>query len=242
MHRVQRVPVTESQGRIHTSAATVAVLPEAEEIDIEDRSQRPRDRRLPLERSRAGSRSTRPTPRSGSPTCRPGSSSPARTRRASSRTRRRRCGSCGRGCSQVEKERQEAELADARRSQVASGGRSEKIRTYNFKENRVTDHRVGVTLHSLEPVLAGGAGSEIVDALAADERRRQLRFGGSPERRRGANCGPRPTERLVERRWRRPASRPGGLLEAVRASTRPSSAGRGRAAGDLHSPGTESRR
>jgi len=76
---------------------------------------------------------------------------------------------------QVERERQEAELASARRSQVKSGGRSDKIRTYNFKENRVTDHRVGVTLHALEQVLAGGEQlDEIVDALAADERRRQL--------------------------------------------------------------------
>jgi peptide chain release factor 1 len=79
---------------------------------------------------------------------------------------------------QVERERQEAELADARRNQVKSGGRSEKIRTYNFKENRVTDHRIKVTVQALDQVLAGGeALDEIVDALAADERRRQLGDG-----------------------------------------------------------------
>jgi peptide chain release factor 1 len=76
---------------------------------------------------------------------------------------------------QMERERQEAELASARRDQVKGGGRSEKIRTYNYKENRVTDHRVGVTLHALEQVLAGETQlDEIVDALASDERRRQL--------------------------------------------------------------------
>ena len=76
---------------------------------------------------------------------------------------------------QLERERQEAELASARRSQVKSGGRGEKIRTYNYKENRVTDHRVGVTLHALEQVLAGESQlDEIVDALAAAERQEQL--------------------------------------------------------------------
>ena len=74
---------------------------------------------------------------------------------------------------QIEQERQHAELSAARREQVKGGGRSEKIRTYNFKENRVTDHRIGLTLHALDRVL-GGELDEIVDALAADERARQL--------------------------------------------------------------------
>ncbi len=122
----------------------------------------------------AGSRSTPPTPRCGSPTRRPAWWSRARTRRASSRTRRRRCASCVHGCCRSSASARRPS-SSARRSQVKSGGRSDKIRTYNFKENRVTDHRVGVTLHALEQVLAGGEQlDEIVDALAADERRRQL--------------------------------------------------------------------
>jgi peptide chain release factor 1 len=78
----------------------------------------------------------------------------------------------------IEQERQAQELADTRRSQVGGGGRSEKIRTYNFKENRVTDHRIGLTLHHLDGVLAGDL-DEITDALLADERRRQLEDGES---------------------------------------------------------------
>jgi peptide chain release factor 1 len=76
---------------------------------------------------------------------------------------------------QIERERQEAELSSARRNQVKGGGRSEKIRTYNFKENRVTDHRVGVTVHALDQILAGGEQlDDIVDALVAAERAEQL--------------------------------------------------------------------
>jgi peptide chain release factor 1 len=79
---------------------------------------------------------------------------------------------------QIEQERVAQEQSDARRDQVRGGGRSEKIRTYNFKENRVTDHRIGLTVHNLDQVLAGGL-DEIVDALMADERRRQLEEGES---------------------------------------------------------------
>ena len=97
-HRVQRVPETESQGRIHTSTATVAVLPEAEDVDVADRPERPADRRLPLRAGRAASRSTRRTRPCASPTSRPASSSPCRTRSRSCRTARRRCACCARGC------------------------------------------------------------------------------------------------------------------------------------------------
>ena len=84
---------------------------------------------------------------------------------------------------EIERERQEAELSSARRGQVKSGGRSDKIRTYNFKENRVTDHRVGVTLHALEQVLAGGEQlDELIDALTQDERARQLQDAGDAGR------------------------------------------------------------
>ncbi|MFM8305060.1 MAG: peptide chain release factor 1 [Actinomycetota bacterium] len=174
VHRVQRVPVTESQGRIHTSAATVAVLPEAEEIDVEVD---PNDLEIDVYRSSGpGGQSVNTTdsavrithtPTGLVVTCQDEKSQLQNKEKALRILRSRLL--------QVERERQEAELASTRRNQVKSGGRSEKIRTYNFKENRVTDHRVGVTLHALEQVLAGGEPmDEIVDALAADERRRQL--------------------------------------------------------------------
>ena len=96
------------------------------------------------------------------------SSSPARTRRASCRTRTRRCASCAARLLQIEQERQHAELSSARREQVKGGGRSEKIRTYNYKENRVTDHRIGLTVHALDRVLGGELD---------DDRRRARRRG-----------------------------------------------------------------
>jgi peptide chain release factor 1 len=173
-HRVQRVPVTESQGRVHTSAATVAVLPEAEEVDV---AVDPNDLEIDVFRSSGpGGQSVNTTdsavrithlPTGLVVTCQDEKSQLQNKDKALRILRARLL--------QVERERQEAELASARRSQVRGGGRSEKIRTYNFKENRVTDHRVGVTLHALEQVLTGGEQlDEIVDALAADERRRQL--------------------------------------------------------------------
>ena len=172
-HRVQRVPETESQGRIHTSTATVAVLPEAEEVEVADRPERPADRRLPLLRARAGSRSTRPTRRCGSPTSRPGSSSRCRTRSPSCRTRSGRCGCCGRGCYERELAEQQAKIASERKAQVGSGERSEKVRTYNFPQGRVTDHRIKHTSHNLDGVL-GGELAEFTEALAAEEKRQRL--------------------------------------------------------------------
>ena len=149
-HRVQRVPVTESQGRVHTSAATVAVLPEAEEVDVDGRPQRPRHRHVPLHRSRRSVgehdrlRDPDHAPADRSRRHLPGREEPAPEQGQGDADPARR------GCSQVEQERQAAELADTRRSQVGGGGRSEKIRTYNYKENRVTDHRIGLTLHNLD--------------------------------------------------------------------------------------------
>jgi peptide chain release factor 1 len=178
-HRVQRVPATESQGRIHTSAATVAVLPEAEEVDVVID---PNDLEIDVYRSSGpGGQSVNTTdsavrithtPTGLVVTCQDEKSQLQNKEKALRILRSRLL--------QVERERQEAELASARRSQVKSGGRSEKIRTYNYKENRVTDHRIKMTVQALDQVLAGGeALDEIVDALAADERRRQLGDGGS---------------------------------------------------------------
>ena len=174
VHRVQRVPVTESQGRIHTSAATIAVLPEAEEVDVEID---PNDLEIGVYRSSGpGGQSVNTTDSAVRITHKPtglvvtcqDEKSQLQNKEKAMRVLRSRL-------LQVERERQEAELASARRSQVKSGGRSDKIRTYNYKENRVTDHRVGVTLHALEQVLGGEEQlDEIVDALAADERGRQL--------------------------------------------------------------------
>jgi peptide chain release factor 1 len=171
-HRVQRVPETESQGRVHTSAATVAVLPEAEEFDVEID---PNDLEIDVFRSSGpGGQSVNTTDSAVRITHKPSGlvvscqdeKSQLQNKDKALRILRSRL-------MQIEQERQHAELASARREQVKGGGRSEKIRTYNFKENRVTDHRIGLTLYSLDRVLAGDL-DDVVDALAADERQRQL--------------------------------------------------------------------
>jgi peptide chain release factor 1 len=171
-HRVQRVPATESQGRVHTSAATVTVLPEAEEIDVDVD---PNDLTIDVYRSSGpGGQSVNTTdsavrithnPSGLVVTCQDEKSQLQNKDKAMRILRSR--------LYEIERERQEQELSSARRSQVKSGGRSDKIRTYNYKENRVTDHRIGLTLHSLDQVLAGQL-DELTDALAADERSRQL--------------------------------------------------------------------
>jgi peptide chain release factor 1 len=166
------VPVTESQGRVHTSAATVAVLPEAEEFDLEID---PNDLEVDVYRSSGpGGQSVNTTDSAVRMTHKPtglvvtcqDEKSQLQNKEKALRILRSRLLS-------MEQERQAQELADTRRSQVGGGGRSEKIRTYNYKENRVTDHRIGLTLHHLDGVLAGDL-DEITDALLADERRRQL--------------------------------------------------------------------
>jgi peptide chain release factor 1 len=171
-HRVQRVPVTESQGRIHTSAATVAVLPEAEEVDVRID---PNDLEIDTYRSTGpGGQSVNTTdsairithlPTGLVVTCQDEKSQLQNKEKALRILRSRLL--------QIEEERRAAELADTRRSQVGGGGLSEKIRTYNFKENRVTDHRIKLTVHNLDGVLAGDL-DPIVAELRADERRRQL--------------------------------------------------------------------
>jgi peptide chain release factor 1 len=171
-HRVQRVPVTESQGRIHTSAATVAVLPEADEVDV---NIDPNDLDIDVFRATGpGGQSVNTTDSAVRITHKPtglvvscqDEKSQLQNKDKAMRILRARL-------LQAEQERQAAEVSAARRDQVKSGGRSEKIRTYNFKENRVTDHRVGLTVHSLDRVLDGEL-DDVVDALAADERARQL--------------------------------------------------------------------
>ena len=171
-HRVQRVPVTESQGRVHTSAATVAVLPEAEDIDVEID---PNDLEIDVFRATGpGGQSVNTTdsavrithkPTGLVVTCQDEKSQLQNKDKAMRILRARLL--------QAEQDRQHAEVSAARRGQVKGGGRSEKIRTYNYKENRVTDHRIGLTLYNLDRVLEGEL-DDVVAALAADDRARQL--------------------------------------------------------------------
>jgi peptide chain release factor 1 len=171
-HRVQRVPVTESQGRIHTSAATVAVLPEAEEVDV---TIDPNDLQIDVYRSTGpGGQSVNTTDSAVRITHRPSGivvacqdeKSQLQNKDKAMRILRARL-------LQAEQQRQAEELGSVRRAQVGGGGRSEKIRTYNFKENRVTDHRVGLTVHKLDQVLAGDL-DQILDALVEADRAAQL--------------------------------------------------------------------
>ncbi len=171
-HRVQRVPVTESQGRVHTSSATVTVLPEADEVDVEVD---PNDLRIDVYRSSGpGGQSVNTTDSAvrithvptGVVVAMQDEKSQIQNREKAMRVLRSRL-------LQAEQDRHAAEASGARRAQVGGGGRSEKVRTYNFKENRLTDHRIGLTLYKLDKVLAGEL-DEVVDALVADERARQL--------------------------------------------------------------------
>jgi peptide chain release factor 1 len=174
-HRVQRVPVTESQGRIHTSSATVTVLPEAEEIDVEID---PNDLKIDVYRSTGpGGQSVNTTDSAVRITHVPTGVVVAMQDEKSQIQNRAKAMQVLRArLLKAEQDRQAAALSDQRRSQVGGGGRSEKIRTYNFKENRVTDHRIGLTLYRLDKVLMGEL-DEVVDALMADERARQLQGG-----------------------------------------------------------------
>jgi peptide chain release factor 1 len=172
-HRVQRVPVTESQGRVHTSSATVTVLPEAEEIDVEID---PNDLKIDVYRSTGpGGQSVNTTDSAVRITHTPTGTVVAMQDEKSQIQNRAKAMQVLRArLLKAEQDRQSAELSQQRRSQVGGGGRSEKIRTYNYKENRVTDHRIGLTLHRLDRILMGEV-DELVDALVADERARQLR-------------------------------------------------------------------
>ncbi len=172
VHRVQRVPKTESAGRIHTSTATVAVLPEAEEVDV---AIEPSDVRVDVFRSSGpGGQSVNTTdsavrlthlPTGLVVTCQD-EKSQLQNRAKAFRILRARL-------MQLEQERRHAEQAGERRAQVGTGERAEKIRTYNFKENRVTDHRIGLTLKRLDQVLDGDL-DPFVEALAAEEQARRL--------------------------------------------------------------------
>ena len=171
-HRVQRVPETESQGRIHTSTATVAVMPEAEEVEVE---LDPNDLKIDVYRSSGpGGQSVNTTDSAVRITHLPTNivvsmqdeKSQLQNKTKALRVLRARL-------YEAERERQQSEQAAARRSQIGSGQRAEKIRTYNFPENRLTDHRVHLTVHRLDKILEGEL-DEFTEALAAEDRRRAL--------------------------------------------------------------------
>ena len=171
-HRVQRVPVTESKGRVHTSAATVTVLPEADEVDVVID---PNDLKIDVYRSTGpGGQSVNTTDSAVRITHLPTGIVVAMQDEKSQIQNRAKAMTVLRArLLKAEQDRQAAELAAARKSQVGGGGRSEKIRTYNYKENRVTDHRIGLTVHKLDQVLSGDL-DEFAEALMADKRARQL--------------------------------------------------------------------
>jgi len=171
-HRVQRVPVTESQGRIHTSSATVTVLPEAEEVDVQID---PNDLQVDVYRSSGpGGQSVNTTDSAVRITHKPTGLVVAMQDEKSQIQNRAKAMLVLRSrLLKQEQDRQAAELSAARKGQIGGGGRSEKIRTYNFKENRITDHRIGFTAYNLDKVLAGELDG-VVDALLQDERASQL--------------------------------------------------------------------
>ena len=171
-HRVQRVPETESQGRIHTSTATIAVLPEAEEVEV---AVDPNDLQIDVYRSSGpGGQSVNTTDSAVRITHKPtgivvsmqDEKSQLQNKERAMRVLRARL---------LEREiaEQQAKIASERKAQVGSGERSEKVRTYNFPQGRVTDHRIKLTSHNLDGVL-GGDLSEFTDALAAEEKRQRL--------------------------------------------------------------------
>ena len=177
VHRVQRVPATETQGRVHTSAVTIAVLPEAEEVDVKIEA---KDLRIDTFCSSGpGGQSVNTTysavrithiPTNTVVSCQD-EKSQIKNREKAMRVLRSRL-------YEVEMERQQAEMAKERKTMVGSGDRSEKIRTYNFPQNRVTDHRIGLTLHQLDLVMEGRL-QPIVDALIAHYQAEKLKSEGA---------------------------------------------------------------
>ncbi len=173
VHRVQRVPATETQGRIHTSAATVAVMPEAHEIDVDIK-----DADLKIDTMRAGGAGGQHVNKTESairithlPT---GIVVFVQAERSQHKNRARAMSLLRSRILAGEQERADAERSHQRREQVGSGDRSQKIRTYNFPQGRMTDHRINLTLYSLDRLIEGEGLDEVIDALAADRQARLL--------------------------------------------------------------------
>lgn len=173
VHRVQRVPETETGGRIHTSAATVAVLPEAEEVDIHIEE---KDLRIDVYRSSGpGGQSVNTTDSAvrvthiptGIVVCQQDEKSQHKNKAKALKILRSRL-------YDHERQQKDAERAASRKSQVGSGDRSERIRTYNFPQGRVTDHRINLTLYKLDRILDGSALDEVIDALVSEDQAERL--------------------------------------------------------------------
>lgn len=173
VHRVQRVPETESSGRIHTSAATVAVLPEPEEVDVQIDD---KDLRVDVFRaSGPGGQSVNTTDSAVRITHLPTGIVVSQQDEKSQHKNRAKAMQVLRArLFEAERERLESERSADRRSQVGSGDRSERIRTYNYPQGRVTDHRINLTLHKLEKIVAGDSLDDVIDALLAEDQSRQL--------------------------------------------------------------------
>jgi peptide chain release factor 1 len=171
-HRVQRVPITESQGRIHTSSATVLVLPEAEEVEVAID-----DKDLDIDVFRAsgpGGQGVNTTDSAVRITHRPtGITVSMQDQRSQLQNKARAMQVLRARLLRLAQEQHDVQASTERRQQIGGGGRGEKIRTYNVKENRVTDHRIGFTIYKLADVLAGDL-DDVIDALTTEERTRQL--------------------------------------------------------------------
>jgi peptide chain release factor 1 len=172
VHRVQRVPVTESSGRIHTSTATVAVLPQADEVEV---GINPGDLRIDIYHSGgAGGQNVNKVATAVRITHLPsGMVTICQDERSQLRNRQKAMAVLRARLLDIERRKQEDEMTRDRRSQVGTGERAEKIRTYNFPQDRVTDHRINISMHNL-PKLMEGQIDELIDTLATSERTRQL--------------------------------------------------------------------
>lgn len=171
-HRVQRIPTTESGGRIHTSAATVAVLPEAEDIELDIK---PEDIRIDTMRaSGAGGQHVNTTDSAVRITHLPTGIMVVSAEKSQHQNRRLAMQVLRSRIFDMERQKADDERAEQRKGQIGSGDRSQRIRTYNFPQGRVTDHRINLTLHKLDSVIAGDGLDEIIEALITDHQANQL--------------------------------------------------------------------